>query len=67
MGASGATPPLHKPELGLVRRLKGNCRMPHAIRLAHKHKGKRVLGPPQDIRVVAKHPSLSAIAAIVSG
>jgi hypothetical protein len=57
MGASGAASPLHKPEFGLVRQLEGNCGMPHAIRLTNPRKHKRVLGPLQDIRAIAKHPS----------
>ncbi len=56
MGASGAAPPLHEPELGLIWRRKRDLRMSNAIRLAHKRKHKRVLGALQDIRVVAKHP-----------
>ena len=57
MGASGAAPPLHKPEIGLSWRRKRYLRMLNAIRLAHPRKHKRVLGALQDIRVVAKHPN----------
>ena len=56
MGASGAAPPLHEPEFGLVRRRKRNLRMPHAIRLANPRERDRILGALQRFRIIAKYP-----------
>ena len=68
MGASGAAPLLHEPELGFVWRRKRNLRMSNAIRLANPRERERILGALQRIRIDCQIPvSLRAIAAIVSG
>ena len=55
MGASGAAPPLHEPEVGFVRRRKLNLRMSNAIRLANLRERERILGALQRFRIIAKY------------
>src|ERR1700722_296904 len=56
MAASGAAPPLHEPELGLIWSLNSNRGMSNTIRLAYLREPEWILAAHQRFRGIAKHP-----------